>query len=96
MFFPALVNSRFPHVTDDLLLHMILITDWIKWGHMFQEDNIGFIILRTAVFDVINHSPSHCVREWQVQRFMGFVLNDGQLFLFPVKVFETKVFDVTN
>lgn len=52
--------------------------------------------MRTAVFDVINHSPSHRIREWQTQWFMGFMLDDGQLFLFTVKVFETKVFDVTN
>ena len=37
MLFVLLVDSCFPHVTDDLLLHMVLITDWIERGKCFRK-----------------------------------------------------------
>lgn len=40
MLFTSLVNPCFPHVADDLLLHMVFVTDWVKWRYMLQEDNI--------------------------------------------------------
>ena len=96
MFFCTLIDTCFPHVSYKLLLHMVFVTDRIKWRHMFQEHMVRFIILRASVFDIINHRPAYCIRYWQSQWFMCFVLYEGQIFIFPVKVLETQIFDISN
>ena len=56
-----LVNTCLSHVTGDLPLHMVFVTNWFKRRHMFQKYDIGSIIMRAAVFDVIGHCPSDSI-----------------------------------
>ena len=96
MLFGTLIDTCFPHISYKLLLHMVFIADRIKWRHMFQEHMVRFIIPGASVFDIINHRPAYRIRYWQSQRFMCFVLYKGQLFIFPAKVLEAQVFDISN
>ena len=56
------------HMVYYSLLQMVAIRKWIKRRHMFYEYKVRLIILRTAVFDVVNDSPADSIRERKRKR----------------------------
>ena len=76
LFLPS-VDSCLSHVKNDPLCEVIIVRDWVKRRHVLQEDNVGIIVGRAPVPDIINDRPSNRIRKGKRYRLMCFMLNKG-------------------
>ena len=63
---------------------------------MFDKNEIRGIIPGAAVTDVVYDCPANEIGKRKFQRFLRFLLDQGQFFVIPVEVREPEVLDIAD
>ena len=75
---------------------MVTVSDRVERRHMLEKDKVRTVILWTPILDVVDDSPTNSIRNRKGQRLMGFLLDNGQLFIVPIEIAKTQSLDVAD